>query len=153
MKLDCIGLVATFLTPLVKPSKKLPLPADKPLDTPWLTPPIAPPIKPAVTASFRLPPCISVPIPAPKAPAYIMLNPSPAGPKTKGKTKGAAFLTTLVTFLRALLTPLTSLDPAFFTPLNIFFRKNSGIPVSGLIEFTPEPTTYRSGSSTPSSRR
>ena len=100
-----------------------------------------------------LPPCISVPIPAPKAPAYIMFKPSPAGPKTKGKTIGAAFLTTFATFLTTFLTPLTTLETAFLAFLKIFLKKNSGIPVSGLIEFTPEPTTYRSGSSIPSSRR
>ena len=48
---------------------------------------------------------------------------------------GATFLTTLITFLTA-----------FFSPLNSFLRKNSGCPVTGLIEFNSLPTTYCSGS-------
>ena len=133
----------------------MPLPENL-LPKPLNTAPEAPAIAAFLRASFKLPPCIKVPMPDPRAAPYIA--PSGVNERAIGRTIGATFLITFATFLTVFFTPLAILEAAFLTPLNTFFialkgLKNSGIPVSGLIEFAPEPTTYRSGSSIPSSRR
>ena len=56
---------------------------------------------------------------------------------------GAAFLTTFTTLLTAFLTPFAIFETAFLAFLKNFLTKpkNSGKPVSGLIEFALDPTT------------
>ena len=113
------------------PVASLKLPIKEPVlpEKPAKIPPAAPDIKPDLRASPILPPLTSVPIPDPRAAP----NTGPNGPNTEraiGNTTGNAFLTTLTTPFIAL--PI---------PLNIFFKKNSGNPVSGLRSFSSAPTT------------
>ena len=81
-------------------------------------------------------------IPEPIAPDHIAPNPGAIKLRAIGTIIGAAFFKTLPTLLTTLL-----------TDLNNFLKKNSGNPVVGFKLFLDSPTTYRSGSSTPSSLR
>ena len=114
--------------PLLTPAINSPPCATLPM--PEARPPTAPPIRADLNASFRLPPWTNVPIPDPKAPAAIVPKPGNMKFKPTERMTGASFLKTLTT-------PLT----AFLMPLNIFFRKNSGWPVTGLMLFSSLPTT------------
>ena len=121
----------------------------KPCSTPFIKPPppnipaipepivaVAPAVNALPTASSKLSPCIKPPIPAPiDAPAV--------GPTKGAKTTAPATVNTGLATLR-ITSPTLS---------NISLRKNSGRPVSGLIEFASVPTTYLSGSSIPISLR
>ena len=105
---------------------------------------VMPPNAADLKASFRLPPPKRVPIPEPRAAAPTVPAPN-AVPINAGKPKADAAMGTTMgaTFLTSLATDLN----AFLTPLNIEEKKNSGIPVTGLMLFSSLPTTYRSGSS------
>ena len=95
---------------------------------------VAPAVKALPTACSKLSPCINPPMPAPTA--------APAlGPIIGANTTAPAIVNTgLATF--RITSPTLS---------NISFKKNSGKPVSGFIEFARDPTTYLSGSSIPMS--
>ena len=122
-------------SPIFPPFIKEPIP-DEATDRPPLK-------RPDLSASFRLPPPASVPMPPPKKLAPNVPIPkegprkgTPNAAAAIGRTIGAAFLTTLATFLTT-----------FLTALKTLLKKNSGKPVTGFMLFNSLPTTNSCGSS------
>ena len=99
-------------------------------------------IRPDLRESLRLLPPARAPSPPPTNPAPNVpaanAGPRKGTPKADnaiGRTIGAAFLAKPTTFLTA-----------FLTERKIFLKKNSGIPVVGLMLFNSLPTTNSCGS-------